>query len=498
VFFQQQIGLFMAAGCILEPLPVGWSVFSWPEMSAQTLLDRGETMTQISVIVLAAGKGTRMKSPLPKVLHPVAGDPMISRVLAAVRGCGAEEIRVVVGYGEALLRQVLEPQGIVCCKQEEQKGTADAVRAADPSSLGEHILIMNGDHPLVTAKHLQEAYAHFVESQCDLMVLSAHLDQPGNFGRIVRYNDQIKAIVEVKDASEETKKIKEVNTGIYFVRRDILETYLPQIHPNNKQGEYYITDMVSLCIEAGEKVLARPSPPTVAFGVNTQKELALATKAIFREKCFQLMEEGVMVIDPENTYVEASVHVGPGSMLYPGCFIKGKTLISSFCVVEPNAFIQDSVIGQSTQIRAGSYLEKAKVGDQAIIGPYARLRPQTEIGPEARVGNFVEMKKVKFGAKSKANHLAYLGDTEVGEDTNIGCGVITCNYAADKKKYKTIIGSHVFIGSDSQMVAPVEIGDNAIVASGSTINKNVPEGALALGRSRQVNKEDYAKKFRKD
>lgn len=455
-------------------------------------------MASLSSIILAAGKGTRMNSPLPKVLHPVAGEPMINRVLQSVRACGAEEIRVVVGYGEALLRQLLEPQGVTCCKQKEQKGTADAVKSADPSTLGDHILIMNGDHPLVSAKRLKEAYGQFVESGCDLMVLTAELENPASFGRIVRHNGSLKAIVEVKDASAETKQIKEVNTGIYIVSKKILENYLPQIHPNNQQGEYYITDMVSLCIEAGEKVEALKTDPAVAFGVNTQKELALATKAIFREKCFQLMEEGVMIIDPENTYVEATVSIGPGSILYPGCFLKGQTTLNSFCVVEPNAFIQDSIIGQSVQVRAGSYLEKAKVGDQVVLGPYARLRPQTEIGNEARIGNFVELKKVKFGAKSKANHLAYLGDAEVGENTNIGCGVITCNYAADKKKYFTKIGSNVFVGSDSQMIAPVEVGDNSIIASGSTINKNVPEEALAIGRSRQENKQGYAKKFRGD
>lgn len=453
-------------------------------------------MSELSSIILAAGKGTRMSSPLPKVLHPVAGDPMINRIVQAVRGCGAQEIRVVVGYGEALLRQLLEPQGLVCCKQVEQKGTADAVKSAAPESLSDHILIMNGDHPLVSANRLKELYDQFKESDAAMMVVSTILEQPAAFGRIVRHQGSIKAIVEVKDASAETKKIKEVNTGIYFVKKDILENYLPKVQPNNKQGEYYITDLVALCIESGEKVVAVPTDPSMGFGVNTQKQLALATKAIFREKAFKLMEEGVMIIDPENTYIEESVQVGPGSIIYPGSFLKGRTVLNSFCVVEPNVFIQDSQIGQSVQVRAGSYLEKAKVGDHVVLGPYARLRPETEIGPEARIGNFVEMKKVKFGAKSKANHLAYLGDAEVGENTNIGCGVITCNYAADKKKYKTKIGSNVFVGSDSQLVAPVEVEDDSIIASGSTINKKVPKDALALARSKQVNKEGYASKFK--
>lgn len=453
-------------------------------------------MANLSAIILAAGQGTRMKSPLPKVLHPVAGEPMILRIVKAVQGCGASEIRIVVGFGEKLIRQLLEPQGLVCCRQQEQKGTGDAVKSADPESLTEHILIMNGDHPLVSSKRLKEAYQYFLETGCDLLVLSSQLPDPGSFGRIVRHKGQLAAIVEVKDASEETKKIKEVNTGIYFVSQRILEKYLPRIQPNNKQGEYYITDLVSLCIESGEKVDALTTDPSMAFGVNTQRELALATKALFREKAFQLMEEGVLIIDPETTYVEETVSVGPGSILYPGCFLKGKTQLQPFCVVEPHVFIQDSIIGQSVQVRAGSYLEKAKVGDNAVLGPYARLRPETVIGNEAHIGNFVELKKVKFGARSKANHLTYLGDAEVGEDTNIGCGVITCNYAADKKKYFTKIGNNVFVGSDSQLIAPVEVEDDSIIASGSTINQKVPKGALAIARTKQQNKEGYAARFK--
>ncbi|MEM7647228.1 MAG: bifunctional UDP-N-acetylglucosamine diphosphorylase/glucosamine-1-phosphate N-acetyltransferase GlmU, partial [Pseudomonadota bacterium] len=397
-------------------------------------------MADLSAIILAAGKGTRMNSPLPKVLHPVAGAPMIHRVISAVKACGAQETRVVVGYGEELLRQVTEPLGVTCCRQAEQKGTGDAVRSADPSTLGDHVLIINGDHPLVSGSRLKKAYDYFMEKGLDLLVLSANLENPGSYGRIVRHHDRLKAIVEVKDASEDTKKIKEVNTGIYFIKRQTLNEYLPQIQANNQQGEYYLTDLISLCIENDGAVDALPVDPSLSFGVNTQKELALATKAVFREKALRLMEEGVMVLDPENTYIEETVRIGSGSMLYPGCFIKGNTQLGSFCVVEPNAFIQDSMIGQSVQVRAGSYLENAKVGDQVVLGPYARLRPETEIGDQAKIGNFVEMKKVKFGAKSKANHLAYLGDAEVGENTNIGCGVITCNYAADKKKYKTKIG----------------------------------------------------------
>ena len=453
-------------------------------------------MTPFSAIILAAGKGTRMKSPLPKVLHPVAGEPMIHRIVRAVRFCGIKDLRVVVGYGENLLRQILEPMGVTCHTQKEQKGTADAVRSALQGLSSDSVLIINGDHPLVSGKRLKQAYNEFINSHCDLMVLTSVLDEPDCLGRIVRHQGKLKAIVEVKDASPEVRKIKEVNTGIYFTTGKILEKYIPRIQVVHQQGEYYLTDLISLCVEDGLKVEALQTDPSMAFGVNSQKQLALVTKALFREKAFRLMEEGVVIIDPENTYVEESVQVGSGSVLYPGCYLKGSTTLGSFCVIEPNAFVQDSVLGQSVQVKAGSYLEKSKVEDQVVLGPYARLRPGTEIGSKARVGNFVEFKKVKFGAGSKANHLTYLGDTHVGENSNIGCGVITCNYAADRKKYSTKIGDHVFVGSDTQLVAPVEVGNDAVIASGSTINKNVPEKALAIARSRQVNKEGYANKFK--
>ena len=453
-------------------------------------------MIQLSTIILAAGKGTRMNSPLPKVLHPVAGESMINRIINAVRSCGVKDIRVVVGFGENLLRQLLEPQGVTCHKQKEQKGTADAVKAADIQSLKDHVLIVNGDHPLISGNRLKQAYESFINSKSELMVLTSTMNEPGGFGRIVRHQGFLKAIVETRDASAETKKIKEVNTGIYFTTGKLLNEYLSKIQPGNQQGEYYLTDMVSLCVENSHKVETFKTDPSMAFGVNSQKELALAGKALFREKALKLMEQGVVIIDPENTYVEEQVEVGPGSVLYPGAYLKGKTVLHSFCVIEPNVFIQDSTLGQSVQVRAGSYLEKVKVNREAVIGPYARLRPETEIGQKARIGNFVELKKVKFGARSKANHLTYLGDTEVGENSNIGCGVITCNYAADKKKYQTKIGDNVFVGSDSQLVAPVKVGNDSIIASGSTINKNVPKEALAIARSKQTNKEGYARKFK--
>ena len=449
---------------------------------------------KLTVIALAAGKGTRMKSPLPKVLHPVAGRPMIEKVIQASKQAGAIEVRVVVGHGQNLVRQVVEPMGVACYVQEEQAGTAHAVRCAKPENIEGDVIIMNGDVPLIEAHEIKEFVRVFREEKYDLAVVTAVVKKPGDLGRIVRHHGDIAAIVEAKDASAETLKIAEINTGIFIAKAEILAEYLPKIQNNNAKKEFYITDLVSLCIQDQCKVQAIKSTPKVAVGVNDQKELAKATRLIFQRKALRLMEEGVLMIDPRTTYVEESVEIGAGTVIYPNVFIRGRSKIGSFSVIESNCFISDSEIGDSVQVRGGSYLESSLVHSKASVGPYARLRPETEIFEEAHVGNFVEMKKVKFGKKSKAGHLTYLGDADIGEEVNIGCGTITCNYAADKKKYKTKIGNRVFVGSDTQFVAPLEVGDDAVIGSGSTITKNVPAKALAVARGKQFIKENYMPK----
>lgn len=456
-----------------------------------------ENTSSFTAIILAAGQGKRMMSPLPKVLHPVAGVPMIQHLLNALQACDFAEVRAVVGHGEQLVRPYLENQGVVCCKQQQQLGTGDAVRSADVDSIEGSVLIANGDHPLLRAEHIRSFIQEFEDSKADVAVVSAELKNPKSFGRIIRHYENLKAIVEAKDASKETLSIREVNTGIYLVKASVLSEYLPLLQNNNAQKEFYLTDIISTCVESGLKVIAIRGPKEAAFGVNTQKELAQATKLMMRQKVNALMESGVLVIDPATTYVENTVSVGPGSVLYPGCYLRGTTKIGSFTVIEPHVFVLDSVIENSVQIRAGSYIEKSHVKAKAQIGPYARLRPETEIGEEAHIGNFVELKKTKFGARAKAGHLSYLGDAEIGEDTNIGCGTITCNYAVDKKKYKTKIGKNVFVGSDSQFIAPVQIGDDAVIGSGSTITKDVPANALAVARGKQFTKENYVKKQEK-
>lgn len=452
------------------------------------------TTSKKSVIILAAGQGTRMKSPLPKVLHPVAGQPMIQYILSTLKECAFNDIRVVVGYGENLVRPLLEQQGVSCYRQMQQLGTADAVRAAQPESIEGDVLIVNGDHPMISKDHIDQIMKEFADAKADLAVVTCVLKKPANFGRIVRHYENIKAIVEAKDASQETLKISEVNTGIYVVKSSILNLFLPEIGNKNKQNEFYLTDIVSKAVENGKKVIGIKASPAVAFGVNSQEELAKATKLKFKEKSKQLLESGVILIDPASTYVEPSARVGSGCVLYPNVYIKGLSVIGSFTVVEPNCFIMDSVIHDAVQVRAGSYIEKTVVKTKASVGPYARLRPNTLIEEEAHVGNFVEMKNVNFGKGAKAGHLTYLGDADIGENTNIGCGTITCNYAVDKKKYRTKIGKDVFVGSDSQFIAPVTIGDNAVIGSGSTITKDVPAEALAVARGKQFIKEGYNKK----
>lgn len=450
---------------------------------------------EFTAVILAAGKGTRMNSALPKVLHPVAGLPMIHRVIKAVRGAGATDMRVVLGYGEALVRQVTESMGVVGYKQERQSGTADAVRAADPSTLEGHVLVLNGDHPLILPEHIKMIFEEYLELQCDLVVVSAKVDDPSEMGRIVRHKGELKAIVEARDASADTLAINEINTAIYFMKAEVLKKFLPQIKNQNSKQEFYFTDMVSLCLEAGLKVKAIEGVKELAVGVNNQKELAYATKQVFLAKANELMDKGVVIVDPDNTYIEESVTVGASTVIYPGVSLRGKTKIGQFCVLENNVIVMDSQLEDSVQVRASSYIEKSVLKSKSTIGPFARLRPDTEVGVEAHVGNFVELKKVKFGDRSKVGHLTYLGDADIGKDTNIGCGTITCNYAVDKKKYRTTIGNGVFVGSDTQFVAPVTIGDEAVIGSGSTITKDVPAKALAVARSKQIIKENYVPKF---
>lgn len=461
-----------------------------------TSMDKNENQKKrnMTAIILAAGKGTRMKSPLPKVLHPVVGRPMISRTIQACRDAEIKDIRVVIGHGSGLVKSVLANENVFFYEQKDQLGTADAVKSAKVDSIEDDIIILNGDHPLIEAEDLKNFVREFRDEKLDLALVTTKLKFPKEFGRIVRNQGELYAIVEAKDASADTLKIKEVNTGIYLVKSHILNEYLPKISNDNSKKEFYLTDLISLAIADKRKVKTIAGNKRVSAGVNSQAELAQASRFLFKKKIKSLMDEGVLFIDPDHTYIEESVKIGSGSVIYPGTYIKGKTEIGKFTLIESNCHISDCYIADSVQIKAGSYMEFSIIKTKCSVGPYARLRPETELAEEVHIGNFVELKKAKIGAKTKAAHLSYIGDAEVGSESNIGCGVIFVNYLPNKKKYKTIVGDRSFIGSDASLVAPLEIGSDVTIGAGSVITKNVPSGALSVTRAKQFIKENYQPK----
>ena len=447
-----------------------------------------------TAIVLAAGLGVRMKSNKPKVLHAAAGRPLIDHVVTNLMASGVETVRLVVGHGSDEVKKYFNGRsGVEFFLQKNQLGTADAVKSAQVNSLTGIVVIGNGDHPLIKAEDYKDALIAFEENRCDLMVVSSVVRDPTSFGRIVRESGKFARIIEEKEATESEKKIHEINSGLYVVKSDVLKKFLPLIENKNKKKEYYLTDLVALALNADLKVIAHRAKARVSRGVNNQMELAMATRSLFMRKNKELMENGVTIIDPGNTYIEAQVAVGAGTTIYPGCFIQGSTVIGNDCVIESHCQIQNSRIGNDVEIRWGSLVDQSEIQKGARVGPYARVRPESLVGENAHVGNFVELKKARLAEGVKANHLTYLGDVEIGENTNVGCGTITCNYAVDKKKYKTHIGKNVFIGSDTQLIAPVSVGDNAVIGSGSTITKDVPANALAVARGRQFIKENYKK-----
>lgn len=456
------------------------------------------THPQFTAVVLAAGKGTRMKSPLPKVLHDACGRSMAGWTLKGLGGAGVSKVRMVVGHGADLVQERLSSEtqlDVSFHLQKEQLGTGHAVLSANLDTLDGAVFICNGDHPLIGTSDYTLMIEEFQKAQCDLMIVGVTLGDPHHYGRIVK-NDQgqVLGIVEYRDATEEQRAINEVNPGIYLVKAEVLKKYLPQVSNENDQKEYYLTDIVGLALknQLDVKVFSTDAE-YICHGVNDQVQMAEVRCQLKNQINKRLMEQGVVFVDPDNTYIDDTVEIGAGTKIEPGSVIKGKTKIGTNCVVEGNCRLEDAVIGDSVHLRWGTIIEKSEVRESAIVGPYGRLRPDSLVEKDARVGNFVELKKARLGVGAKANHLTYLGDADVGDGTNIGCGTITCNYAVDKKKYKTTFGKNAFIGSDTQFVAPVNVGDGAVVASGSTITKDVPSKALAVARGRQKNIENYVK-----
>ncbi|WP_369901540.1 bifunctional UDP-N-acetylglucosamine diphosphorylase/glucosamine-1-phosphate N-acetyltransferase GlmU [Bacillus manliponensis] len=449
-------------------------------------------MSNRFAVILAAGKGTRMKSKLYKVLHPVCGKPMVQHVVDQVSELGLGKLVTVVGHGA---EQVQEKLGNVSefAVQAEQLGTAHAVmQAADVLANEEGTtLVICGDTPLITAETMEALLKHHEEVGAKATVLTAYIEEPAGYGRIVRNeNGHVEKIVEHKDASEQERSIKEINTGTYCFDNKALFASLSKVSNENVQGEYYLPDVIEILKNEGHIVSAYQTEHfDETLGVNDRVALSQAEVIMKKRINHKHMVNGVTIIDPSNTYISADAKIGHDTVLYPGTVIEGDTVIGSDCEIGPHTVVRNSEIGDNTTIRQ-STVHDSKIGHEVAVGPFAHIRPDSVIHDEVRVGNFVEIKKTVFGKGSKASHLSYIGDAEVGEGVNLGCGSITVNYDG-KNKFKTVIGDGAFVGCNSNLVAPVTVGDGAYVAAGSTITEDVPAKALSIARARQTNKEEY-------
>lgn len=448
-----------------------------------------ENSLNITAVILAAGKGTRMKSALPKVLHKAGGRTMLAQVLHQVRAAGIADCCVVVGHGAEQVRASLPQEaGLRFALQMPQLGTGHCVQQAMPHIAPncDAIMIVCGDTPLLTAKTLAALCEKFRATGVDGLILTADLPDPTGYGRIIRAaGGNVCAIVEEKDATAEQKAVREINTGAYIFRHAALKQALAQLDNNNAQGEYYLTDVIRLIAEAGGHIdTLTTADPIETTGVNDRVQLAEAAAELYRRKAQELMLSGVTIIDPANTYIDQQVTVGQDTIIYPGCQLRGDTHIGAGCTIDGDCIITDSVIGDNCTLTK-CVLDQAEAASGANIGPFAYLRPGTRLGENVKIGDFAEVKNAVIGAGSKIPHLSYIGDAEVGSGVNIGCGAITCNYDG-VNKHKTIIGDDVFIGSNTNLVAPVSVGRGAFVGAGSTITKEVAAGALAVERARQT------------
>jgi bifunctional UDP-N-acetylglucosamine pyrophosphorylase/glucosamine-1-phosphate N-acetyltransferase len=457
-------------------------------------------LEQIATIVLAAGKGTRMKSEVVKVLHPILGLPMLSYPIAlSLSGVKAERTIVVVGYQADQIKERFKDPRIRFALQEEQLGTGHAALQAIPflKTFSGAALILCGDVPLVKADTLRAFIGAFEESQSILSVLTTLVENPFGYGRILRSPEGwLEKIVEEKDASEKERTVREINTGIYCVKVPFLVEGLGEIGKDNAQGEYYLTDLVEIARKKGLRCSAYVvSDPIEVMGINTRVDLAMANEVLRLAKLNDLMLSGVTIVDPKTTYIDQPVEVGKDTILYPNCHLQGRTKIGERCIVEPNSKISDSIIGNDVTVRSNSVITESKIEEGASIGPFSHLRPLSEVKTRAKIGNFVEVKKSIIGKGSKANHLTYIGDSMVGEDVNIGAGTITCNYDGIEK-HQTIIGDRVFVGSNVELVAPVKVGKDSTIGAGSTITKDVPGGALAISRMKQKNIRGWSTKIK--
>ena len=453
-------------------------------------------MGNLAIIILAAGKGTRMKSDLVKVLHPLAGTPMLSYSLDLARSLEPERFVVVVGFQGDLVQDKFKADDVIFAIQEEQLGTGHAVLSTRPALQGFHgtVLILSGDVPLLTGETVRDFLQAHKKRRATVSVITTQLDNPRGYGRIFRNAEGFLArITEQKDLKPEEEPIREINTGIYCVDADFLYPALSRLSPRNAQKEYYLTDIVARA--SAEERRAIPflvENSLEVMGINDRVELARANQYLRKKIAEHHMLEGVTLIDPETTYIDRGVKIGRDTVIYPNCYLQGNTSLGAGCVVEPGCKLVDTQVGNLVTIKVSSVISQSVIEDRVEVGPLAHLRPQTVLREGSRIGNFVEVKKSVVGKGTKANHLTYIGDATLGEKVNVGAGTITCNYDGHKK-HPTIIEDGVFIGSNTELVAPIKVGRNSIIGAGSTITKEVPPETLAVARSKQVHHKKRSK-----
>ncbi len=457
-------------------------------------------MRELGVILLAAGLGKRMKSSLPKVLHRLGGKPLLFYPLRTARELNPQRVVIVVGSGADAVRRACGDEEITWVLQERQLGTGHAVRCTKEIFQGfsGDLLILSGDVPSVSESSLLRLLRQHREHNAALTLLTASLEQPLGYGRILRnHRDELIGIVEERDAGEPEKKIKEVNAGIYLVSPSFLFSALEGLNNHNQQGEYYLPDIVGVALKSGQTVrTVQVEDAREILGINTREELAIMEKALQERINRKWMEAGVTLKDPQTTYIEEEVSLGRDTVIGPNTHLMGHTVIGERCLIDGNAYVTDARLGDGVHLRFSVVLTDCRIEEGAIVGPFAHLRPGTSLGRGVHIGNFVETKQAIIGEGSKANHLTYLGDVTVGRETNIGAGTITCNYDGFQK-YRTTIGDRVQVGSDSTLVAPVRLGDDVYVATATTVRHDVPAGTLVYNQRNERVREGWTEQKRK-
>ncbi|MFV0502761.1 MAG: bifunctional UDP-N-acetylglucosamine diphosphorylase/glucosamine-1-phosphate N-acetyltransferase GlmU [Lachnospirales bacterium] len=443
----------------------------------------------MKTVILAAGQGTRMNSNIPKVLHKINNKHLIDYSIEIGNKIGSSEIVVVVGHKHNVIKEALKEKNVKFVIQEEQLGTGHAVMMAEKYINDDDVLVLFGDCPLIPAETIEHFIKYHRESNNDLSCISSFTKEPKGYGRIVRGNNAFLKNVEEKDATEEERKIEEVNVGVYLFKSGIANLALSKLGNNNAQNEYYITDTLEIVKQNGKVGVYTDINFNNFMGINTKSQLAIARKIMQDRINENLMDSGAIIIDPATAYIDATVKIGIDTVIEPNVIIKGDTEIGLNCTIGANTKITNCKIGDNVEINSSVAID-SKIGNGTKVGPFAYIRPNSNLGENVKIGDFVEVKNSNIGKNSKASHLTYIGDSDLGENINVGCGTITVNYDG-KNKARTVIGDNSFIGCNSNLVAPVEVEKNSYVACGTTVVKNVPEKSLAIGRVRQENKKNW-------